>query len=139
AQEWDDRMTGRTVAVLGAGIMGRGIAYASALGGFTTLLQDTSGEALEKAMAEISAILERGAATGKVPDHAAADAHRRLSGVRRLEEATREADLVIEAVPADIDLKVDIFSTGHRHAGPQAILASNTAALSISVVADPSR
>jgi len=128
-------MTVRTVAVLGAGIMGRGIAYASALGGFTTLLQDTSGEALEKAMSEISATLERGVVTGKVPDDAAADAHRRLSGVRRLEEATREADLVIEAVPEDIDLKVDIFSTVDRHAGPQAILASNTSSLSITEMA----
>ena len=48
-------MTVKTIAVLGAGIMGRGIAYAAAVGGFRTILQDTEGAALEKALDDISA------------------------------------------------------------------------------------
>ena len=61
------RVTIQNVAVLGAGLMGRGIAYVSALGGFRTILEDASGEALDAAAAEISALLEKGVATGKVP------------------------------------------------------------------------
>ncbi len=61
-------MTVQTIAVLGAGIMGRGIAYASALGGYRTVLHDPSDAAIEHAVAEITALLEKGAATGKVPE-----------------------------------------------------------------------
>ena len=58
----------QTIAVLGAGLMGRGIAYAAALGGYRTRLQDTSSAQLEKAVNDIGAILEKGVATGKVAD-----------------------------------------------------------------------
>ena len=132
-------MTVQTVAVLGAGIMGRGIAYVSALGGFRTVLQDTSDPALEKAAAEITALLEKGVATGKVAEDAAVGARKRLSTSRSLEESAREADLVIEAVPEHIDLKVEIFSTLDRAAKPAAILASNTSSLSITEMAAATR
>ena len=94
--------------------MGRGIAYASALGGFRTVLQDSSGAALEKAHSDISATLEKGVATGKVAGEDAAAAQRRLSLARTLEEAVREADLVIEAVPESMELKIEIFSALDR-------------------------
>src|SRR6266571_4348765 len=97
--EQDRPLTVQTIAVLGAGIMGRGIAYASALGGYRTVLQDTSDGAIEQALAEITALLEKGAATGKVPEAEAVAARRRLATARTLEEAAREADLVIEAAP----------------------------------------
>jgi 3-hydroxybutyryl-CoA dehydrogenase len=132
-------VTVQTVAVLGAGIMGRGIAYVSALGGFRTVLQDTSDPALEKAAAEITALLEKGVATGKVAEDAAVGARKRLSTSRSLEESAREADLVIEAVPEHIDLKVEIFSTLDRVAKPAAILASNTSSLSITEMAAATR
>ena len=128
-------MTVQRIAVLGAGIMGRGIAYAAALGGFTTVLQDTDGAALEKALADISAVLEKGVATGKVAGVDAAAAHRRLSSAHRLEDAVREADLVIEAVPERIDLKIEIFAALDRHAPKPAVLASNTSSLSITEMA----
>src|SRR5437667_6423275 len=88
-------MTVTTIAVLGAGIMGRGIAYAAALGGFRTILQDTDTRPLEKAMDEISATLEKGVATGKVDGAAAAAAQKQLACVRALEDAAGAADLVI--------------------------------------------
>jgi 3-hydroxybutyryl-CoA dehydrogenase len=121
----------KTIAVLGAGIMGRGIAYVAAVGGARTILQDSEGAALEKALAEISAMLEKGVALGKVDGAAAAAAHKRLSCTRALEEAAREADLVIEAVPESIALKLEIFGKLDRAAPPHAILATNTSSLSI--------
>jgi 3-hydroxybutyryl-CoA dehydrogenase len=128
-------VTVRTIAVLGAGIMGRGIAYASAVGGYRTVLQDLDGAALEKAMAEISATLEKGVALGKLDGQTAAAAHKRISAARGLEEAVREADLVIEAVPEKIDLKLEIFGKLDRCAPGHAVLASNTSSLSITEMA----
>ena len=128
-------MTGKTIAVLGAGIMGRGIAYASAVGGFRTILQDTEGVALEKAVGDISASLEKGVALGKVDGATAAAAHKRLTITRELQHAAGEADLVIEAVPESMALKVEIFATLDRIAPKHALLASNTSSLSITEMA----
>jgi 3-hydroxybutyryl-CoA dehydrogenase len=125
----------RTIAVLGAGIMGRGIAYVSALGGYRTILQDTNREQLEKGANDISAILEKGVATGKVEDAAALEARKRLHTATSLEDAAREADLVIEAVPERIELKIEIFAALDRIAPKHAILASNTSSLSITEMA----
>jgi len=132
-------LTVQTIAVLGAGIMGRGIAYASALGGYRTVLQDTSDGAIEQAMAEITALLEKGAATGKVPEAEAVAARRRLATARTLEEAAREADLVVEAAPERLELKVAMFAALDRATRPAAVLASNTSALSISELAAATR
>src|SRR5207247_6950938 len=119
-----------TVAVLGAGIMGRGIADASALGGFRTLLQDTSERALEQGVAEIWATFEKGVVMGKVSNEAAANANKLLATVRSLEDAVRDADLVIEAVPERIELKVELFAQLARLSAKRAILASTTSSLS---------
>ena len=132
-------MTVQTIAVLGAGIMGRGIAYASALGGFRTVLQDTSDAAIEQALAEITALLEKGAATGKVPEAEAVAARRRLATARTLEEAAREADLVVEAAPERLEVKVAVFAALDRATRPAAVLASNTSALSITELAAATR
>jgi len=96
----------RTIAVLGSGIMGRGIAYASALGGFRTLLQDPDGAQLERAASDISANLEKGVAVGKLEGPAAAAAQKCLETTRALNDAVSRADLVIEAAPEKMELKV---------------------------------
>ena len=124
-------MNVRSIAVLGAGIMGRGIAYASALGGFQTKLQDPDAQQLEKACADITAILEKGVATGKVEGHAATAANQRLAAVRAVADAVADADIVIEAAPE----KIDLFATLDRLAPKHAILASNTSSLSITEMA----
>ena len=121
----------RTIAVLGAGIMGRGIAYAAALGGYQTRLQDANEEALERGLADISAILEKGVASGKVAGPDMVAARERLRSARTLEEAAREADLVIEAVPEDMALKLRIFRELDRVSPPHALFATNTSSLSI--------
>ena len=128
-------MTQKTIAVLGAGIMGRGIAYASAVGGFRTILQDLEGAALEKAVDDISASLEKGVALGKVDGATATAAHKRLTITRELQQAACEADLVIEAVPESMALKVEIFAMLDRVAPRHALLASNTSSLSITEMA----
>ena len=133
--ERNRRVTIHSIAVLGAGIMGRGIAHASALGGYPTLLQDTSQQALDQAVSEITALLEKGVAIGKVAEDAAVAARKRLSTARSLEEAAREADLVIEAVPERIEVKVELFARLDRAAKPATILASNTSSLSITEMA----
>jgi 3-hydroxybutyryl-CoA dehydrogenase len=137
--ERDRRVTIHSIAVLGAGIMGRGIAYVSALGGHRTLLQDTSQPALDHAVAEITAVLEKGVATGKVAGEAAVAARQRIATTRALEEAAREADLVIEAVPERMEVKLEVFAALDRAAKPAAILASNTSSLSITEMAAATR
>src|SRR5437870_4115416 len=131
----DRRVTEKTIAVLGAGIMGRGIAYAAAVGGFRTILQDVESAMLEKAVGEISATLEKGVALGKVDGAQAAAAHKCLTTTRELAEAARAADLVIEAVPEKMALKVEIFGSLDRIAPRHALLASNTSSLSITEMA----
>ena len=128
-------MTVKNIAVLGAGLMGRGIAHAAALGGYTTRLQDTSKAQLDKASTDISAILEKGVAMGKVAADDAIGARRRLSLVTTIEDAAADADLVVEAVPENIELKVELFSKLDRIAPAHAILASNTSSLSITEMA----
>ena len=125
----------KTVGVLGAGIMGRGIAYVAAVGGFRTILQDSEDRALEHAFDEISATLEKAVALGKLDNQAAAAAHKRLTSTREIQVAASEADLVIEAVPEKIALKVEIFAMLDRIAPKHALLATNTSSLSITEMA----
>jgi 3-hydroxybutyryl-CoA dehydrogenase len=135
AVEGAGRVNVRTVAVIGAGIMGRGIAYAAALGGFTTLLQDPDHTQLDRAGDEISAWFEKGVATGKVEGTAASAARKRLEMVRTVEHVAPRADLVIEAAPENMDIKVELFAKLDRLAPAHAILASNTSSMSITEMA----
>ena len=128
-------MTVLTVAVLGAGTMGRGIAAVSVIGGFQTVLQDPSASALEAAAARVSAALEAGSAAGAVEGPVAVAARERLRLVKNLDDAVKGADLVIEAVPEDIKLKTEIFQRLDQVAKPDAILATNTSSLSITEMA----
>jgi 3-hydroxybutyryl-CoA dehydrogenase len=128
-------VTVRSIAVLGAGIMGRGIAYVSALGEYDTVLFDASASALDKGVDDITALLEKGAATGKVDGGVAVAARKRIRASRSLEEAAKTADLVIEAVPENIALKIETFAALDALAPSHAILASNTSSLSITEIA----
>ena len=128
----------QAIAVLGAGTMGRGIAHVAALGGFRTTLFDTDGEALERAAAAIAKNLRRGVELGKVDAASAEAAVGRLATVRELAEAVAGADLVIEAVPEDMALKVEIFARVAAAAPRHALFASNTSALSITEMAGAS-
>jgi 3-hydroxybutyryl-CoA dehydrogenase len=125
----------KTVAVIGAGIMGRGIAHAAALGGYRTILEDLLPGALRKAGSEIRTNLDKAVELGKVTGPDADAAFRRLEYAGSVEEAAREADLVIEAVPEEMESKIEIFTLLDKICRPPTILASNTSSLSITEIA----
>ena len=125
----------RTIAVIGAGIMGRGIAHVAALGGYRTVLEDLLPAALRKAEGEIRANLDKAVELKKV---SADDAHAALGRLEyggSVEEAAREADLVIEAVPEEMESKIEIFTLLDKICRPGTILASNTSSLSVTEIA----
>ncbi len=125
----------RTIAVCGAGIMGRGIAHAAALGGFRTILQDVAPAALDEARREIQAILDKAVELGKSTAAEAEAVLGRLAFTAVLADAAGHADLLIEAVPEEMPLKIDTFNQLDKLAPPHAILASNTSSLSITEIA----
>jgi 3-hydroxybutyryl-CoA dehydrogenase len=125
----------RTVAILGAGTMGRGIAHVAALAGYVTHLFDTSADALKKAESAIHRNLSKGVELGKVAADDAGTAHRNLRLDTDLAAAVADADLVIEAVPESMDLKIDTFLQVARACPEHALFASNTSALSITEMA----
>ena len=125
----------KTVAVIGAGIMGRGIAHAAAVGGYRTILEDLLPNALRKAETEIRANLDKAVELGKVSAGAADSAFARLEYAGSVEQAAREADLVIEAVPEEMESKIEIFTLLDKICRPTTILASNTSSLSITEIA----
>jgi 3-hydroxybutyryl-CoA dehydrogenase len=125
----------RTIAVIGAGTMGRGIAHVAALGGYRTILEDLLPNALRKAKEEIRDNLDKAVQLGKVSAADAKAAIDRLEYADSVEEAAREADLVIEAVPEELESKIEIFTLLDKICRPGTMLASNTSSLSISEIA----
>jgi 3-hydroxybutyryl-CoA dehydrogenase len=125
----------KSVAVIGAGIMGRGIAHAAALGGYRTILEDILPNALRRAETEIRSNLDRAVELGKVTPADADAAFSRLEYASSVEEAARQADLVIEAVPEEMESKIEIFTLLDKVCRPNTILASNTSSLSITEIA----
>jgi 3-hydroxybutyryl-CoA dehydrogenase len=125
----------KTIGVIGAGAMGRGIAYAAAYGGYRTILEDVSPEMLEQGIAYIRQNLEEGVARGKVTEEQRNIALANLTASRSVEDLCREADLLIEAVPEEMEVKLEIFTLFDKFALPAAILASNTSSLSITELA----
>jgi 3-hydroxybutyryl-CoA dehydrogenase len=125
----------KTIAVIGAGIMGRGIAQVAALGGYRTLLEDVLPAALSKAESELRANLDKAVELKKVSSQDAEAAIGRLGYAGSVEEAAREADLVIEAVPEEMESKIEIFTLLDKICRPETILASNTSSLSITEIA----
>lgn len=125
----------RTLAVIGAGIMGRGIAHAAALGGYRTILDDILPATLRKAETEIRSNLNKAVELGKLTQAAADDAFGRVEYASSVEEAARAADLVIEAVPEEMESKIEIFTLLDKVCRPATILASNTSSLSVTEIA----
>jgi 3-hydroxybutyryl-CoA dehydrogenase len=125
-----------TIAVIGAGIMGRGIAYASALGGYQTVLEDVSSGVLDKALAWIREAFDEGVKRGKIDRDASDAALARISTSNIVNEAIRDAELIIEAVPEELEMKLELFQIFDKFANPGAIFASNTSSLAISDFSD---
>src|SRR5256886_11780667 len=115
--------------------MGRGIAHAAALGGYRTILEDLLPNALRRAESEIRANLDKAVELGKANSKNADAALARVEYATSVEEAAREADLVIEAVPEEMESKIEIFTLLDKICRPSTILASNTSSLSITEIA----
>jgi 3-hydroxybutyryl-CoA dehydrogenase len=127
-------MIGQTT-ILGTGTMGRGIAYLSAVAGFETVLFDVDPGALEAASSAIESMLRKAVEKGRVTESDAAAAQARVHLVPDLEPAASGADLIIEAVPESLELKVELFGQADLFCGVDTILASNTSSISITELA----
>jgi 3-hydroxybutyryl-CoA dehydrogenase len=125
----------RTIAVIGAGALGREIAYASVLGGYRTILEDILPASLRNAAAELRQHLARATDVGSVSEAEANAAFSRLEYAATVEQAARVADLVIEAVPDEMESKIEIFTLLDKICRPATILASNTYTLSVTEIA----
>ena len=131
------------VAVVGAGTMGHGIAYAAAVAGFDVSLTDSRPDALPAAIRRIGDLLTGGVQRGKLAEADLAAVAARLRADRDLAGAVRGADIVIEAVTEDLGVKQRVFATLEEAAPPGALLATNTSSLSVASIAaavrDPGR
>jgi 3-hydroxybutyryl-CoA dehydrogenase len=123
------------LAVLGAGTMGHGIAQVAAQAGFATALYDPIPEALERGLARAREGLTAGVAKGKLTADEARDASARLVAAGSLSEAVAGAELVLEAGPENLALKIEIFRAVCAAAPVGAVLASNTSSLSLTELA----
>jgi 3-hydroxybutyryl-CoA dehydrogenase len=133
----------KTIAVLGAGTMGHGIAHAAMSAGYDTVLYDVSQAAVDKGKAAIDSVIGKSVQLAKLAQ-ADADAMRgRLRLATVIADAVKNADVVIEAAPEKIDLKLALFKDVEAAAPAHAVFASNTSALSITemaaVLANPGR
>ncbi len=124
-----------TVAVMGAGIMGSGIAQVCAQNGLEVNLYDVSDEVLERSVKTIRAGLALLAGKRKAGIEPEAKILERIHLLTDLEAAVRDVELVIEAVPEDAGLKKRLFIEIDEKAPPEAILASNTSSISITEIA----
>nr|WP_255210119.1 3-hydroxyacyl-CoA dehydrogenase [Parageobacillus thermoglucosidasius] len=127
------------IAVIGSGVMGQGIAYVAAVGGFQVTLHDIKREAMARALQSIQRDLEEGVRRGKLVQEEADAALRRIRLSESLTDAVKDADLVIEAVLELMDLKIDIFRQLDEICPSHTILATNTSTMSPTEIAAGTR
>ena len=131
------------VAVIGAGTMGAGIAQVCAQSGWNTVLYDAFPVGLEKGMQRIDAFWDKGIARGKTTEEQKQEWSENLHAESNLENAVKDCDLIIEAVPEILELKQKIFQEVEQYASENAVFATNTSSLSIgkisSVINHPER
>jgi 3-hydroxybutyryl-CoA dehydrogenase len=118
------------IVIVGSGVMGRGIAYVSAVGGFRTTLVDIKQEQLDLAKDEIQGIFVKGMDREKITNQEYIEARERLSYSTNLSITVRDADVVIEAVPEKSDIKRGVFEVLDAHAPDYCYLATNTSTMS---------
>jgi len=123
------------VAVLGAGTMGHGIAQVSAMAGHDVSMRDIDEDIVDDGLAVIESNLDGGVERDKLTEAEAAATLDRLSGTTSLEDAVADADLVVEAVPEDMDIKHDTVTEVESHVDRDVIIASNTSSLSLTAIA----
>lgn len=125
----------RKVAVLGAGQMGNGIAQVCAQAGYEVKMRDIAQRFIDSGMATIKKNLERGLKKGKITQEEIDRVMGRIKGVLDIKDAVKDADLIIEAIPEIVQLKLDTWKEADSLAPKHAILASNTSSISITQMA----
>jgi 3-hydroxyacyl-CoA dehydrogenase len=123
------------ITVVGAGTMGHGIAGQAARCGFRVVLNDVAADRVEAGLQAVRKSYATGLAKGKLTAEQVASAEAALRGETDLERAVSEADLVVEAVPENMELKRALFGRFEAAAPRHALLASNTSSLSITEIA----
>ena len=124
------------VTVLGAGVMGHGIAQVAAMAVHRVILHDPDAAAADRGLARIRANLDKGVSLGKVSEESRAGALDRIALAPSLADACGQADLVVEAAPERMDLKRSLFRDVEAAAPASALLATNTSSLSIDAIAE---
>lgn len=136
-------MATQKIAVIGSGLMGRGIAHVSALGGLETVMVDINQEVLDKSFNVIKKDMENGVERKKLTIQDMDNALARFSVSTDIAKAVKDAQIIIEAIPEEMDLKWKTYKQINASCSPNAVIASNTSALSItelaSVLDNPSR
>jgi len=123
-----------SIAVVGAGQMGAGIAQVFAMAGYETKLQDLSKEASDKALGFIDKMLGKAVEKEKIPAALKDETLRRLRVVPNL-ESIKDADLIVEAIVENEEIKFDLFSKLDELCKPDTVLATNTSSISITKIA----
>jgi 3-hydroxybutyryl-CoA dehydrogenase len=124
----------KTVAVLGAGTMGNGIAHVFARSGYRVLLRDVEKKFLDRALDTITKNLDREVKKAKITEAEKSTALARIEPVTDI-TALKEADFAVEAVPENLDLKVRVLKSADEVLRPGVTLASNTSSISITTLA----
>jgi 3-hydroxybutyryl-CoA dehydrogenase len=124
----------RTVAVLGAGTMGNGIAHVFARSGYSVILRDVETSYLDRARDTMAKNLDREIKKGKVAEGDKSQILGRIRATTDMSEIAR-ADFVVEAVPERLDLKLSVLREADKLLRPEAILASNTSSISVTTLA----
>lgn len=128
----------RTVGVVGCGLMGSGIAQVAAQSGYATLVHEQEQALIDKGRAKIEKFLAGGVEKGKVTPEQRDATLARLTGSTKLDDLA-QADIVIEAVTENVDVKKAVFQRLDALCGPQTILASNTSSISITELASSTK
>jgi 3-hydroxybutyryl-CoA dehydrogenase len=117
------------IGVIGAGTMGRGIAQVSAVAEHRVTLRDIEESILKDSLAAVEDTLHKGIERGVISEEEVSVALERLTTTTEIEEAVAGTDLVIEAVPEDLQVKKEVFAAIEPHAEPETVIASNTSSL----------
>ncbi len=121
----------KNISVIGAGIMGHGIAQTYALGGYDVLLNDIRDDILEKAIQQIHFNVDTFIEFGITSLEMAKEALRKIKTTTDLKTAVKEADVIVEALPEIMHLKKQFFNDLNRYCPSHSIIASNTSGLSL--------
>ena len=129
-------MSVKNITVLGSGVMGHGIAQVSATAGYNVVLRDIKQEFLDKAMEKIKWSLDKLVSKEKISKEEGDSIFSRITPIVDLNEAVKNAELVIEVVPEIMDLKKSVYAELDKAANPEVVFASNTSTLPITEIAN---